>query len=86
MKKTIDCFGYLKTSVDYFNRRPDAVDIVTSGNYTYIRYTTDANCAIWRIDSSVSGTTAIRWAYGAWANRASLTYDHHLNESMDIDA
>ena len=77
-KKTIDCYGFSKTSVDYFKRQKVPVNITTSGNYTYLRFSTEETGPIHRIENSGS-SSSIMWAYGAWSDRESLTYDTDLN-------
>ena len=85
MTKRIDCYGFQSTSVDYFSRKKQAVDIATAGNYTYIRFSTDEVTCIHRIEES-DGATHIRWAYGAWTDRETLNYDLELNEAREIQA
>lgn len=81
----IDCYGFKETSVDYFKRKLSAVDVATSGTYTYIRYSKEDSGPIHRIEENASGITYIRWAYGAWDNRASLTYTADLNSPIKIN-
>lgn len=51
---------------------PYIVDASTEG-VTYICFDAGAKRAIRRITES-DGVTTIEWAWGAWANRASLSY------------
>ena len=86
LTKKIDCFGFNKTGEDYFRREKKAVDVASDGStYTYIRFSLEDVCPIWRIDSS-GGNTSIRWDYGAWSDRDMLSYSHELNQPMEIEA
>lgn len=81
---TIDPYGFLNTSVDYFRRVKRAVEIkddAVDTTKTYIRYTTNENCPIWRIDGT-DGT--IYWAVGAWTDRETLTYETDTNTPLVI--
>lgn len=51
-------------------------------NTTYIRYYNTNPCAIHRI--LITGTvTQMDWAYGDWADRATLTYKP-INDPMEV--
>lgn len=79
-----DCYGH--AVIDPFFRPPKLTpcEIVEAGGYTYLRFTTAPVGPIHRIDATQEGVTKIMWAYGAWADRAALTYDHTLNEPIEI--
>ena len=81
----IDCYGWQSTSHDYFARKKSAVDVAESGNYTYVRFSLDETGPVHRIEES-GGEVHVRWAYGAWTDRASLDFSHELNQPMDINA
>lgn len=81
--KTIDEYGFSKTSVDFKKRKLPAYKVIASGNYTYILFGNYTTGPIHRIDASSAGTTVIEWAYGEVADRATLTYIP-INETMDI--
>ena len=59
------------------------VDASAEDGTVYIRYANDNICAITRI-STADGVTTIEWAYGAWADRASLTYVP-INEAIVVE-
>lgn len=83
-QKTIDEYGFSKTSVDFQCRKLTAYQIVEDGSYTYITFGDYEVGPIHRIDKSVAGTTKIEWTYGAVADRASLTYIP-INDTMNIE-
>ena len=79
-----DCYGH-RVPVGLYERIPlKPCEVVEADGYTYMRFTTDAVGPIHRIDTTESGTTKIMWAYGAWADRATLEYTHTLNEPIEI--
>lgn len=80
-----DCYGFPRTSSEFQRGERRPADIAEADNYTYIRFTLDTTCAIQRIDKSVSGVTSIRWAYGAWADRATLDYSADLNTAINVE-
>ena len=59
------------------------------GGVTYIRYfadDADGNCLVKRITEESTGgatTTTIEHAYGAWADRATLTY-YPINQAIPV--
>lgn len=73
-----DHFGTPMTSGRFLGndprRDPDPYMVDDSaGGVTYICYADTARRAIRRI-TVTDGVTAIEWAYGAWDDRAALTY------------
>ena len=82
----IDSYGNKSISVDYFKRKKQFHESVKDGNFTYIRFSTDATGPIHRIDESIADNPKLLWAYGAWEDRATLTYTADLNTPIDIGA
>ena len=64
------------------NTDPWIVDSSTPGT-VYICYKPDPKRIIKRIVTS-SGTTTIEWSYGAWDDRATLTYVP-MEESLEVE-
>ncbi|MBP5232120.1 MAG: hypothetical protein J6333_01800 [Planctomycetes bacterium] len=56
----------------------------TDENRVYLRFQSDAECAIHRITTS-GGIVTREWAFGAWDDRVSLAYQE-INQTMSIDA
>ena len=83
MTVTIDPYDYLNTSSDYFNRKRNPVDVAESGDTTYIRFYSSDVGPVHRI-TKADGVTSMRWAYGSWANRASLSYATDLNTPLTV--
>ena len=83
----IDCYGHPATSERFqrenFRKRPYLID-KRSDSVTYVCFDATAKCAIHRI-SVYDTETEIRWAFGAWANRASLNYSATLNDPITVD-
>ncbi len=78
--RTIDNFGR-PYNPERTEPMPYQVD-EASAFVTYIRYTDGSPCAIHRI--TIAGTvTQFDWAYGDWANRASLTYKP-INDPAEV--
>ena len=75
-----DRFGRSGESLNYGREEFTAVewDDVTTAGVVYLRGNYDDVCVIQKVDTT---TRKITWAYGAWAQRASLTYgtDRLLN-------
>ena len=82
--KTIDEYGFLQTSVDFKRRKLPPYKIIKDGDYTYITFGDYTTGPIHRINKANAGTTVIEWAYGAVANKASLTYIP-LSATREID-
>ena len=78
IKHVIDCYG---RDIHFPAPKPVAYKVATDGDYTYVCYSSQDPCAIMRIDSS-DGVT-LTWAYGAWADRATLTYIP-IDQTRDI--
>lgn len=83
----IDCYGHPASSERFqrgdFRKKPYLVD-KASESVTYVCFDGTAKRAIHRI--SVFGTvTEIKWAFGAWTNRASLNYSATLNDPVSVD-
>jgi len=76
-----DCYGYDANPEMTFRKDKKPYQIDSSNGTTYLRFDAADICAIHKI--TVQGTvTTITWAYGAWADRATLTYDKTLNETI----
>lgn len=64
--------------------------ISEEGNVKYIRFEPDdaeGKCVIQRVTETLGGSateTVIEHAYGAWADRATLTY-YPINEAIPVD-
>lgn len=59
------------------------IDDSTTG-VTYIRYSADDECVVQKVSTADSVTT-VEVAFGAWADRASLTFQQ-VNEPLIIDS
>lgn len=83
----IDHWGHNESQRGFVGNRPEVdpephiVDEATAG-ITYICYANTAKRSIRRITVANSVTT-IEWAYGAWADRATLTYEA-INEYIEV--
>lgn len=72
-----DKYGRRESSLYFRMGELEPYIVEESSGVTYICYTNDAQRAIRRITESASGgvtTTTIEVAWGAWADRATLTY------------
>lgn len=82
-----DHWGNRHTDSGFVGNRPERepepyiVDEATAGT-VYLCYANTANRAIRRI-TTADGVTTIEWAYGAWADRATLTYKP-INEFAEV--
>jgi hypothetical protein len=78
-----DKFGRPQNSINYGNEKFTAVewDNTTTPGVTYVRGDYAEVCVIKKIDNN---NKTITWAYGAWADRASLEYgnDRLLNKGV----
>ena len=78
----IDCYGNRSDTCDYMHKERVAYQIDKSTeNVKYVRFSTAETCPIHKISKSGNITT-IAWTYGAWADRATLTYDKDLNTAI----
>ena len=81
----IDCYGHSATSERYqkrdYGKRPYLIDSV--GGTTYVCFSKASKRPIHRIVEG-DGGTEILWAFGAWENRANLTYAATLNDPLTI--
>lgn len=88
-KILIDCFGHPSTSHRYQDRRYDkhAVRIVTGAEgVTYLCFGRRELQPVQRIRKDAdTGETILEWAFGRWAERESLVYDHTLNDPIAVD-
>lgn len=68
-----DIFGRPAESVNYGREEFTACewDDTTTAGVIYLRGDYADNCVIQKVDTT---NRKITWAYGAWANRASLAY------------
>ena len=92
MKTCIDSYGnrldkahpgYL--SAGFGRKEPYLVEELDNGvSYTCFSANLDANQPIHRITES-NGTTEMLWAYGKWADRATLTYTLELSKPLIIE-
>ena len=89
MNVTIDCYGNRNDRVsDRFNtprgkKRPYLVDEAGNG-VTYVCFDNTPERAIQR-SVKTGNITTIAWAFGAWDNRANLSYTATLNEPLTVD-
>lgn len=88
MSKTLDKYGRYENRAGFRNGDldPYIVEEDSSTGITYICYGAGTNRAIRRITEVSVGdvtTTTIEIAYGAWANRASLTYQP-INQDLSV--
>ena len=82
--KTVDEYGFQFTSVDFKRRKLTPHKVIEEGGYTYLVFGDYEVGPIHRIDTTVSGTTIIMWAYGKVADRATLDY-MPINDTDEID-
>ncbi len=82
----IDCYGFPSTSVGYQSQKKHFAESVKIGDYTYIRFGTDNKGPIQRLDETDADNPKMRWAYGEWSNKETLTYTNDLNTPIDIGA
>ena len=74
-----DSYGFKHSQTAfYFARKGTPARVEDAGDgVCYIAYTGSGNdldkCAIWRVQTT-DGVTDVRWAIGAWDDRASLEY------------
>ncbi len=82
----IDCYGHAATSERYQRRdyRKLPYLIAADGGTTYVCFSKSAKRPIHRIVESGGGTEVL-WAFGAWDNRANLTYAATLNDPLTVD-
>lgn len=80
----IDCYGWDSRSSHFLKDERAVADVVKSGSITYLRFTTDDVGPIHKIDESVPGTTTIRWTYGSWEQRSTLTYSYDKNTTIEV--
>ena len=83
-QKIIDCYGFSNTSVDFFSKKKVVADMATSGDYTYLRFSLDDVGPIHRIKNGETSSN-IRWAYGSWTARETLTYSNDLNTPVTLN-
>lgn len=79
-----DCYNFKHNQTAFFMTKkgsPVEVDSSTQG-VTFVRYGTGDLCSIHKI-ATADGVTTIKWALGAWANRASLEYNAGLDEAIN---
>lgn len=69
----IDQYGFEATSIYYQRRQLQPYRVAENGDVTYICFTDAARRPIHRITKNAT-ETVIEWAYGAWADRATLPY------------
>lgn len=82
-----DSYGFSRLDSRYFREKREVaeVDGTTTQGSLYIRFTniaTGANEAIRKVTTSGSDV-ACTWAYGSWADRASLTYETDWNTPIE---
>lgn len=87
MKITIDCYGYPNTdSARFQKKKADWIEIADDANgNTYFRYSHNDNGPIVRLSINDDGDLIRRWAFGAWADRETLTYSAGLDEALTVD-
>ena len=81
----IDCYGFKEGTSAYFNRYLSPVDIVEADGYIYMRFSTTPECTIHRIDNTTEGSTSVRYTYGKWEDRATLTYNTDINSALQLN-
>lgn len=80
----IDCYGNESTSRFFQNAEKKPFEVVQIGTKKYIRFDNSENCAIMCVDETNADDLKIAWTYGAWSNKENLSYDHSLNETIEI--
>ena len=86
MTTLIDCYGHIASSKRYQRRdyKKQPYLIASDGEVTYICFSRAAKRPIHRIVEN-GGDTEILWAFGAWEDRANLTYTATLNDALAVD-
>lgn len=86
MKVTIDCYGFPNTDSRFKKRKALFYESAEAGGgVTYVRFSAASTCVIHRI-TTTDTTAKIEWTYGAWSDRATLSYPNTLNDTITIDA
>lgn len=78
----IDQYGFEATSVDFHKRKLQPYRVAETGDITYLCFGDGDLRPIHRITKTGS-ETVIEWAYGAWADRATLSY-LPINQTRDV--
>ena len=86
MTKIIDCYGHPNTDLERYLRQEErwSACAETASGVIYLRFGGGAKSPIHRI-AIMDGVLTQLWAYGAWADRESLTYALSLDETMSIE-
>ncbi len=82
----IDCYGYESRSINYQTKEKHVHECATSGNFTYIRFSTEDTGPVHRVDETDPDNPKILWAYGSWADRENLVYTADKNTPLEIEA
>ena len=69
----IDQYGFEAMSVDFHRRKLQPYRVAEAGDVTYLCFDNGDLRPIHRITKTGS-ETVIEWAFGAWADRATLSY------------
>lgn len=78
----IDQYGFEAVSIYFQRRQLQPYRIAEDGDVTYICFSDEAVRPIHRVTKS-NGETVVEWAYGAWADRATLDYIP-INQTRNI--
>ncbi len=78
----IDQYGFEATSVDFHRRKLQPYHVAEGGDITYLCFDNGDLRPIHRITKTGS-ETVIEWAYGAWSDRATLSY-LPINQTRDV--
>ena len=78
----IDQYGFEATSVDFHKRKLQPYRVAEDGDITYLCFDDGDLRPIHRITKTGS-ETVIEWTYGAWGDRATLSY-LPINQTRDV--
>lgn len=86
MEKLIDCYGHPASSERYqkfdYAKRPYMV--AEADGATYMCFSKAAKRPIHRY-TEADGVTKCEWAFGAWEDRANLSYTATLNDAIAVN-
>lgn len=87
----LDAWGRRNGAGNYndFGATPPPVAVADDGagnTYLFFAGKTDATAGVIQKISTAAGLTTLAATWGAWADRAGLTYDKALGEPISVDA
>ncbi len=78
----IDQYGFEATSVYFHRRKLQPYRIAEAGSVTYLCFDDGEKRPVHRI-TKTDTETVIEWAYGMWADRATLNYVP-INQTLEV--